>query len=295
MHTSQTRLARFTAWKRTLSLRWERRTEIGSLSRARCANEAIVMVERMHGGIPQGLSNTSRAQPRQQEFSDLELMRLTLNQMDYAMVVLDVDSCAIHYANALGRDALQGAADGPGNSPYDTGLCVVHRRVTARRPADAEQLQHALTRTRTGVRGLLSLGTGAHRCTIAVVPLSSGKNAAPVGPHAYANPADTRACHALLMFAKQQLCDDSTMALFARERGLTSAEAQVLAQICRGLRPSQIADYHGVQISTVRTQLRNIRIKTGSETKGEVVQKVSVLPPMARRLSAHMIDSGWQQ
>ena len=91
--------------------------------------------------------------------------------------------------------------------------------------------------------------------------------------------------HALLVFAKQQLCDDSTMALFARERGLTNAEAQVLAQVCRGLRPSEIANQHGVQISTVRTQLRAIRMKTCSETIRELVQKVSVLPPMARYLS----------
>jgi DNA-binding CsgD family transcriptional regulator len=93
------------------------------------------------------------------------------------------------------------------------------------------------------------------------------------------------ASYALLVFAKQHLCDDSTMALFARERGLTNAEGQVLAQVCKGLRPAQIADHHGVQVSTVRTQLRSIRMKTCSDTIRELVQKVSVLPPMARHLA----------
>jgi DNA-binding CsgD family transcriptional regulator len=93
--------------------------------------------------------------------------------------------------------------------------------------------------------------------------------------------------YALLVFAKQHLCDDSTVALFARERGLTGAEAQVLTQVCKGLRPAQVAVLHGVRISTVRTQLRSIRMKTQCQTIRELVQKVSVLPPTARHLCGH--------
>ena len=90
--------------------------------------------------------------------------------------------------------------------------------------------------------------------------------------------------YALLVFAKQQLCDTTTVTLFARERGLTGAEGQVLEQVCKGLRPAQIATRHGVQISTVRTQLRAIRQKTASDSVRELVEKVSVLPPLARNL-----------
>ncbi|MEO8859394.1 MAG: helix-turn-helix transcriptional regulator [Burkholderiaceae bacterium] len=221
-----------------------------------------------------------------EEFSELELLlRLTLNQLDYGLVLVDVDSCAITIANGLGRDALDGALDASGNRHYATGLRMEQGRVSACRPSDGAQLRHMLRRTRNGLRGLLTLG-GGQRCAIAVVPLSIPGERAPAAP---AYPASqTPACHALLVFSKQQLCDSSTMALFARDRGLTNAEGQVLAQVCRGLRPAQIADVHGVQISTVRTQLRNIRIKTCCDTIGEVVQKVSVLPPMARYLSGQM-------
>ena len=86
---------------------------------------------------------------------------------------------------------------------------------------------------------------------------------------------------ALLAFAKQQLCDNTTITLFARERGLTGAEGQVLAQVCKGLRPQEIATRQGVQISTVRTQLRAIRHKTASDSVRELIEKVSVLPPLA--------------
>ena len=72
------------------------------------------------------------------------------------------------------------------------------------------------------------------------------------------------------------------MTLFARESGLTSAEGQVLAQVCKGLRPAQIATHQGVQVSTVRTQLRAIRHKTASDSMRELVRKVSSLPTVAR-------------
>lgn len=246
------------------------------------------MAESMNGGTPGDPANTLCAQARPQEVSELDLLRLTLNQVDYGLVVVDVDSCTVEYANSLGRDALQGVTDGWGNTRYSTGLCLVQGRVAACRPADAEQLQRTLGRARCGLRGLLSLDAGAQTCAVAVVPLSGSSGNPADYAVAHAPAAAAPPCHALLVLAKQQLCDSSTMALFARDRGLTNAEGQVLAQVCRGLRPAEIADHHGVQISTVRTQLRNIRVKTCCETIGEVIQKVSVLPPMARHLSTHV-------
>ena len=54
--------------------------------------------------------------------------------------------------------------------------------------------------------------------------------------------------------------------------------------VCKGLRPTEIATRHGVQVCTVRSQLRSIRQKTASDSVRELVEKVSVLPPMARHL-----------
>ena len=252
------------------------------------------MTELMNGGTPRHPVNTVRAQTYPREFSELELLRLTLNQVDYGLVVVDVDSGAVEYANALGRDALEGVTDGLGNKRYITGLCRVKGRVVACRSTDAAQLHRTLERTRIGVRGLLSLIVGNQTCAVAVVPLTAPKGNSPTRAATRAMPAAAPACHALLVFAKQQLCDSSTMALFARDRGLTGAEGEVLAQVCRGLRAAEIADHHGVLISTVRTQLRNIRVKTCCESIGEVIQKVSVLPPMARHLSGHMAGLAWQ-
>ena len=217
------------------------------------------------------------------DFSELSLLRLTINLVDYGMVVVDADSAMVQFANQLGRDSLQDTPDAQHVGLRRSGLRLCHGRVLAHRPADTEQLNRVLQRTKNGLRGFLCLGDGRQSSAVAVLPLGAQTVAAPAYP-GFGVPVT--AGYALLMFAKQQLCDDSTIALFARERGLTSAEGQVLAQVCRGLRPAQIASKHGVRISTVRTQLRSIRMKTCSTTIRDLVQQVSVLPPMARHFAA---------
>ena len=214
---------------------------------------------------------------------EIDLLKLALNQIDYGLVVVDADSRQFQFANAVGLTALEGRSGVDGKNRVDSGLRLVQGQVTTCRSNQSEQLRQVLQRTKAGLRGLLSLGDSQQASSIAVVPL-----ALPPAPDDAAGRSASVPRHfALLVLAKQQLCDNSTMALFARERGLTSAEGQVLAQVCKGLRPAQIADQHGVQISTVRTQLRSIRMKTCCETIRELVQKVSVLPPMARHLSGN--------
>ena len=148
----------------------------------------------------------------------------------------------------------------------NNGLFVEAGKLRPRRRADMEQLHLALQRTKVGQRGLLQFkgreGKEGSDCSVAVMPLSAPG-------------------YALLAFSKQQMCDTTTVTLFARERGLTGAEGQVLAQICKGLRPQQIATYHGVQVSTVRTQLRAIRQKTACDSVRELIKKISMLPPVS--------------
>ncbi len=224
---------------------------------------------------PASASLTALSRPETAAPSELDLLRATINQVDYGLVAVDADSATVLFANAAGYAALQ--SDVSGTLAGDSGLRLLNERVVASRPSHAAQLTGVLQRTKAGLRGLLCLGVGAQPVTVAVVPLP----AAPVDPQA-ATPTPS----ALLVFAKQHLCDDSTVTLFARQRGLTSAEGQVLAQVCKGLRPTQIATRHGVRISTVRTQLRSIRLKTSTDTIRDLVHQVSVLPPMARQFSS---------
>jgi DNA-binding CsgD family transcriptional regulator len=230
----------------------------------------------------------TRASTLSFDMSELRLLRQTLNLVDYGLVVVDADSGTVQFANAQGQAALQAAPGAEASQRPGHGLRVLHGRVIAYRPADTEQLRRALERTKSGLRDFLCLGDGGQAAAVAVLPLGAQALATDTRAHPALGSAIAES-YALLVFAKQHLCDDSTMALFARERGLTSAEGQVLAQVCKGLRPAQIASNHGVRISTVRTQLRSIRMKTCSETIRDLVQKVSVLPPMARQMPGQLL------
>jgi DNA-binding CsgD family transcriptional regulator len=231
------------------------------------------------------------------------LLHAVLNQVDYGLAVVNADTRQLVYANAPALDNLIP------NGPQDTGLCLENGLVCARRPAHAAQLALALTRTKARLRSLLCLaddastaagggsggsgdggGIGSGESTVAVMPLFDSPHPVAV-PFAMAVAAaegvaqvPAEPCYALLVFPKRHLCDTTTITLFARERGLTGTEGQVLAMLCKGLRPSEIATSHGVQVCTVRSQLRSIRQKTASDSVRELVEKVSVLPPMARYL-----------
>lgn len=223
---------------------------------------------------------------------EVGLLRAVLNQVDYGLAVVNADTRQLVYANALALDALNP------DRPQTTGLCVAAGLLCTRQRGHAPQLALALARTKARLRGLLSLadggagnaahadsggagaGGGTSDSTVAVMPLF--ETAVPAGAATTASAAAPS--YALLVFPKQQLCDTTTITLFARERGLTGTEGQVLAWVCKGLRPSQIATHQGVQVCTVRSQLRSIRQKTASDSVRELVEKVSVLPPMARHL-----------
>ncbi len=211
------------------------------------------------------MDNTAHPAPGVNEGAlELSLMRAALNQVDYGLAVIAVDSQQVLFTNGPAQAALQP------DSPIKNGLFVQAGQLRPRRQSDADQLHLALQRTKVGQRGLLQFkgreGAQGTECSVAVMPLSAPG-------------------YALLAFSKQQLCDTTTVTLFARERGLTSAEGQVLAQICKGLRPQQIATHHGVQVSTVRTQLRAIRQKTACDSVRDLVEKVSVLPPVSMHLA----------
>lgn len=233
------------------------------------------------------LTASSRQSSQSFDLSELRLLRQTLNLVDYGLVVVDADSGTVQFANAQGQAALLAPAAGNGNTRPCHGLRILHGRVIGYRPVDTELLRRALERTKSGLRDFLCLGDAGRDAAVAVLPLGAQQPPADARTRATLGSAVPES-YAVLVFAKLHLCDDSTMALFARERGLTSAEGQVLAQVCKGLRPAQIATNHGVRISTVRTQLRSIRMKTCSETIRELVQKVSVLPPMARQLPGQL-------
>lgn len=191
------------------------------------------------------------------------LLRCMLEHVDYGMALMSIATRRLRLANAPALLAM--SAD----SGHSSGLMVVDGMVSALLPQDERTLERSLTLARAGVRDLLNLGPARPRNTVAVVPLSGVEDDG----------------HALLIFAKRRVCDASALALFARSHDLTAAESNVLHGVCEGMRPHEVAEQHGVQVSTVRSQLLSIRQKTRSASIRDLVQTVSLLPPMARHLN----------
>jgi DNA-binding CsgD family transcriptional regulator len=91
---------------------------------------------------------------------------------------------------------------------------------------------------------------------------------------------DSTDATALVVFGRRQVCEPLSVEFYAREHRLTAAETSVLRGLADGLRPAQIAREAGVAMSTVRTQITSIRLKTGARSIGELVRLVTVLPPI---------------
>ena len=84
--------------------------------------------------------------------------------------------------------------------------------------------------------------------------------------------------------ARQRVGDNLALQMFAREHSLTPTEESVLRALCDGRDVDEIAVQHGVAESTVRTQVRSLRDKTGANGIRQLVQRVLALPPVVPAL-----------
>jgi DNA-binding CsgD family transcriptional regulator len=177
-----------------------------------------------------------------------------LDEIDYGMLLVADDGTVLH-ANHVARAELDG----------DHPLQMLGQQLRTRQPQDVAPLNEALRAARErGLRRLLRLGAPAAPVSVAVVPLGSAL--------------------ALLVFGKRRVCEALSAHWFAREHGLTPAEARVLAALCDGQPPRRIASAQGVAISTIRTQIGAIRAKTGAQSLRALVSQVAVLPPLVSAL-----------
>ena len=183
-------------------------------------------------------------------------MAAMLDEVDYGMLLLSDEDQILH-VNHAGRAELD--ASHP--------LQLVGGQVRARCSQDVAPLACALrAATQRGLRKLLNMGEGAHCASVSVVPL--------------AVPDDGSGPVTLLMLGKRQACEVLSVQGFAPSHGLTPAETRVLAGLCSGQPPTEIAAQVGVKIATVRTQIGTIRMKTGAPSIRALIQQVAVLPPM---------------
>lgn len=184
------------------------------------------------------------------------LLATALDEIDYGLLVVDA-SARLRCLNHAARLALE---------EEPTPLQVVAGRLDAADPHDARRLVEAVRNaTDRGLRCQLRVARAGRTLAVSVVPMPA---------------ADGGAGTALVILAKQQLCEALPIQAFAAAHRLTSSETRVLAALTRGDAPAAIATRRNVAISTVRTQIHSIREKTGVASIRELLRTVSVLPPL---------------
>lgn len=182
-----------------------------------------------------------------------ELALSALNEVDYPMILLD-RSLVVRSVNRAASWLLQSG----------TGMrCEGNRLVVPARDRGATLASAVMDATERGLRRWLS--------TDGMEPFS----VVPAGPG-----LDV----AWLIFGRPTLCQLLSIEGFARDRGLTASEAQVLRELCAGHSPESIATSRRVKLSTVRTQVQSLRAKIGVRDLRGVLLKLGALPPMMHRL-----------
>lgn len=194
-----------------------------------------------------------------------------LNEIDYGIFVLGAQRKLL-YANHAAQDHLKL----PGALRVEQGELVLARL------RDTQALSLAIrAASLQGLRRMVLAGAAPHRLALAVVP-------GPRGPGAAAQAGN----RVLVMLPRRRLCQPLSTYGFARDHGLSAAESQVLHLLCDGLQPTEIAALHGVAITTVRTQIASIRVKTDAPTVGELIQRIARLPPICSSLQPDARSDG---
>jgi DNA-binding CsgD family transcriptional regulator len=211
-----------------------------------------------------GQTSTSESVPK----AAWHWLAAALDELDYGIVLL-FDGINVVHINDAARVELDDKHP----------LQLQGSELRARLARDVAPLHDAVSdASLRGMRRLLTLGKDAERASVSVVPLE----AADAGPRAV-----------LVVLGKRTVCESLSVQGFARSYGLTAAETRVLVALCKGVPPAQAAVELGVAISTIRSQIGSMRLKTGAESIRALVRQVAVLPPVKGALRHNGAARTW--
>ncbi len=131
--------------------------------------------------------------------------------------------------------------------------------------SDLHRLSEAMALAVSGERSLCTLVDEFRSLSVAVLPVGT-----------WPDPEFRIA----LVFSRPMVQSPGILGLFARTHGLTSTEEHVLALLCQGLTNPEVAAQMKVAVSTIRSHVRSLSLKTRSRGVRELVNRVAVLPPV---------------
>ncbi|MDM0044699.1 LuxR C-terminal-related transcriptional regulator [Variovorax dokdonensis] len=180
------------------------------------------------------------------------LLARVLDEIDHGLIVVDLTGRILH-VNQPAQAELSAART----------LCDREGMLHGSDDAAQRKIRQALRDAGDDVRAIVDIEGEGQPMSLAFVPMPS---------------VSGRIDAVLIMCSKRQNCASLTMQMFARANRLTRAEQQVLRQLCDGHRAEEIAGLQGVRVSTVRTHIKSVREKTGSNSVREIVHRLSRMP-----------------
>jgi DNA-binding CsgD family transcriptional regulator len=187
------------------------------------------------------------------------LLLRVMDEIDYGVLVIDGHG-RLRHANHLARHEMASGR-----------LIVCHGNVLLGTTTEyTEMIQSAMEQALRGQRKLLLLEKDDKELSMAFIPLS--------------HPLESDAPSVLVLLSRQSACENLAVRMYARAQHLSPSEESVMMGLCRGLSIPDIAQNHGVAQSTVRSQIKALREKTGCSSIRKLLQRVNSLPPVVPAL-----------
>ncbi len=183
------------------------------------------------------------------------VLSLVLDEIDHGALLL-ADGLRIVYANAVAQREL-------GRADFIHGAAGVLDAIDA----DAnEKVLGAAERARQGERSMLTLHSRQRNFSLVFLPFTE----------------------ALVLVQTSRLppSDNQAIVMFARSQDLSPTEESVMLALCKGWEVPDIAKAHRVAESTIRSQIKSIREKTGNHSIRRLLQWLHSLPPVVKKFTS---------
>jgi DNA-binding CsgD family transcriptional regulator len=185
----------------------------------------------------------------------LALLAELVDELSNGMLVINTQGRILH-ANLAARREL------------DRGITLKDRsgELHFLSSAEGNAFQLAREKAMRGQRSLISLSADDVNLTMSVIPMRAQSG--------------TLCEHIALFLSRSSVAESGALCGFARRYSLTPTEQRVLVFLCRPLSTPEIAIQMKIAVSTVRTHVRSLCIKTSCCGMHELIQRIAVLPPL---------------
>lgn len=201
-------------------------------------------------------------------------LRLRVNRQAARIeaAALDVLAFGVILCDAVGRVSFANAA-AEALARRGAGITLGGRTVRALLPSEARSLSALVKDAASGGPGGVVRLSGS----------ATGPLVALVTPLARRLDGDRGIGHAMLSLRPAWDGPSFSTAMIERLFGLSPAQAEIALALFNGRSPEEIALERGVKISTLRTHLAEIFLRTGAETQRDLMRLLGALPPLRNR------------